>query len=115
MTHYVEVEVGAEIVKVEIDPIHLSGEIPASIEKITQRLSDAFNDAMKLIQVCGENVVTSVKKMSKKPTETSIEFGVKIDAEAGAIIAKASTEGHFIIKLSWQSQSETNSKNDTKN
>ncbi|CAM5742471.1 hypothetical protein SALBM311S_04586 [Streptomyces alboniger] len=30
-----------------------------------------------------------------------IEFGVKLAAETGAIIAKGSAEGHLVVKLTW--------------
>ncbi|MDQ1029514.1 hypothetical protein QF035_007096 [Streptomyces umbrinus] len=30
-----------------------------------------------------------------------IEFGVKLTAEAGALIAKSAVEGHLVVKLSW--------------
>ncbi|MGX4657830.1 CU044_2847 family protein [Micromonospora sp. SCSIO 07396] len=40
---------------------------------------------------------------SLNPDEVEVEFGVKLNAEAGAIIAKTSVEGHFQIKLAWKS------------
>ncbi|MFD7183754.1 CU044_2847 family protein [Streptomyces sp. NPDC059904] len=30
-----------------------------------------------------------------------IEFGVKMSAEASAVIAKGTAEGHLVVKLSW--------------
>ncbi|WP_304364726.1 CU044_2847 family protein, partial [Streptomyces viridosporus] len=38
---------------------------------------------------------------SLKPDTVELEFGVKLTAEAGAIIAKGSAEGHLVVKLSW--------------
>ena len=38
---------------------------------------------------------------SLSPDECELEFGVKFAGEAGAVIAKTSTEGHFVVKLSW--------------
>jgi hypothetical protein len=35
------------------------------------------------------------------PDAVEIEFGVRLSAEAGAVIAKGSTEGHLVVKLSW--------------
>jgi hypothetical protein len=32
----------------------------------------------------------------------AVEFGVKMSAETGAVIAKASTEANFKINLSWK-------------
>jgi hypothetical protein len=30
-----------------------------------------------------------------------VEFGIKLAGEAGALIAKASAEGHFTVRLKW--------------
>ncbi|MFE2032629.1 CU044_2847 family protein [Streptomyces scopuliridis] len=38
---------------------------------------------------------------SLKPDGVELEFGVKLMAEAGAVIAKTSAEGHMTVKLSW--------------
>ncbi|MFD5893938.1 CU044_2847 family protein [Streptomyces sp. NPDC060366] len=37
------------------------------------------------------------------PAETKVTFGVKFTAEAGAVIAKASTEGHLTVEMTWGS------------
>lgn len=36
-----------------------------------------------------------------KPDGVVIEFGVRFNAEAGAVIAKTAVEGHLTVKLSW--------------
>ncbi|WP_404187942.1 CU044_2847 family protein [Streptomyces tauricus] len=38
---------------------------------------------------------------SLKPDSVEIEFGVKLTAEAGALIAKSAVEGHLVVKLAW--------------
>lgn len=36
-----------------------------------------------------------------RPDGVEIEFGVRLSAEAGAVIAKGTTEGHLVVKLTW--------------
>jgi len=36
------------------------------------------------------------------PDEIEVEFGVKLTAEASAILAKSSAEGHLQVKLVWR-------------
>ncbi|MFI7236090.1 CU044_2847 family protein [Streptomyces cyaneofuscatus] len=36
------------------------------------------------------------------PSKVEIELGVKINAEAGAIIAKTAAEGNFAVRLTWE-------------
>jgi len=40
-----------------------------------------------------------------KPSSAALEFGIKLSAEAGALIAKTAGEAHFNVTLSWQPQS----------
>jgi hypothetical protein len=35
------------------------------------------------------------------PDRHEVEFGMKLNAEAGVIVAKTAVEGHFTVKLSW--------------
>ncbi|MGQ0778000.1 MAG: CU044_2847 family protein [Pseudonocardiales bacterium] len=41
------------------------------------------------------------QKMASQPDEVEIRFGVKLDAQAGALIAKTGMQGHFEVKLKW--------------
>ena len=38
------------------------------------------------------------------PQKLELEFGVKLTAEAGALIAKTVGEGHFVVKVVWESR-----------
>ncbi|MGW0991958.1 CU044_2847 family protein [Streptomyces sp. NPDC002523] len=39
-----------------------------------------------------------------RPDSVELEFGVKLTAEAGAIIAKGAGEGQLVVRLAWTSQ-----------
>ena len=38
----------------------------------------------------------------ERPTTVELEFGIKLDAEAGALVARAGAEASFNVKLIWQ-------------
>ncbi|WP_406175890.1 CU044_2847 family protein [Streptomyces sp. NBC_00996] len=38
------------------------------------------------------------------PDEYELEFGIKLNAEAGVVVAKTAAEGHFNVRLGWQRQ-----------
>ncbi|MFL6118369.1 CU044_2847 family protein [Actinophytocola sp.] len=40
--------------------------------------------------------------MSRTPDEVELKFGIKLDAEAGAIIARTGIQGQFEVKLKWR-------------
>jgi hypothetical protein len=41
------------------------------------------------------------RDMARKPDEVEITFGVKLDAQAGAVIARTGMQGHFEVKVKW--------------
>ena len=42
-----------------------------------------------------------------KPDEIRVSFGIRLAAEAGAVIAKTSGEGHLDVEMTWQSAEAT--------
>lgn len=45
--------------------------------------------------------MANFREMEVRPDEVQVEFGVKLSAQAGAVIAKTGVEGHLKIKLTW--------------
>ncbi|MFJ3416207.1 CU044_2847 family protein [Streptomyces sp. NPDC086082] len=39
-----------------------------------------------------------------EPTTVDLEFGVRLNASAGAVLTKAGVEGHIVVRLSWQKE-----------
>ncbi len=42
--------------------------------------------------------------MTRRPDELEITFGVKLDAQMGAVIARTGVEGQLEVKLTWKSE-----------
>jgi hypothetical protein len=57
-------------------------------------LADVRNAAASALAVFRDGVL--------RPDSVEIEFGVRLNAEAGAVVAKTAVEGHFVIKLAWE-------------
>ncbi|OIK02695.1 hypothetical protein BIV25_02570 [Streptomyces sp. MUSC 14] len=60
-----------------------------------------FEGALEGVRAAAASALRVFRDGSLRPDEVEIEFGVKLSAEAGAVIAKGSTEGHLVVKLSW--------------
>jgi hypothetical protein len=58
-----------------------------------------LNDALAGVREAARESIRMLRSLS--PDQCELEFGVKFAGEAGAVIAKTSTEGHFVVKLSW--------------
>src|SRR4051812_41682964 len=62
----------------------------------------AFDAAMaKLKPICAA-IVKQAKEMIVQPDEFSVEFGVKLSAEAGVVIAKTAAEANLKISVKWK-------------
>lgn len=42
--------------------------------------------------------------LQDKPDRLELEFGLRLDAEVGAVIAKASGQTHLKVTLSWEAR-----------
>ncbi|WP_405643887.1 CU044_2847 family protein [Streptomyces sp. NBC_00019] len=60
-----------------------------------------FEAALDGVRAAAESALRVFRDGSLRPDSVELEFGVKLSAEAGAVIAKGSAEGHLVVKLSW--------------
>lgn len=65
---------------------------------------DGFIDldgALGGVKQAASQVLDAVRSIAVPPDSCEISFGVKLSGTLGAIIAKASTEANFTIKMVW--------------
>ncbi|MBN0044752.1 hypothetical protein JS756_11655 [Streptomyces actuosus] len=67
----------------------------------TVQATRTFENALDGVRSAAESALRVFRDGSLQPDGVEIEFGVKLSAEAGAIIAKGTTEGHLVVKLTW--------------
>ena len=72
-----------------------------SVEDLTQKSAEALNQAMGTIKTMAKRTLETIDTLANKPTEVEVEFGIKVNAEAGAIISKVGGEGNIKVKLKW--------------
>ncbi|MFB7999238.1 CU044_2847 family protein [Streptomyces sp. NPDC056002] len=67
----------------------------------TAQAVGTFESALDGARSAAESALRVFREGPLKPDGVEIEFGVKMSAEAGAVIAKGTAEGHLVVKLSW--------------
>ncbi|MFJ1614329.1 MULTISPECIES: CU044_2847 family protein [unclassified Streptomyces] len=89
-------------VTVEVDR-HTPGAHPVALgdDNTLARAGRTFDSALTGIRSAAESALAVFRDGALKPDGVELEFGVKITAEAGAVIAKSAVEGHLVVKLSW--------------
>jgi NTP-dependent ternary system trypsin peptidase co-occuring protein len=105
----------AELLRYEVDEIttiavEVDDDRPgfesASPRDIPARAAEKFSDILASGRRAAEIAFEQFRDMAVKPDEIGMEIGLKITAEAGAVIAKTSSEGHIVLKLVWRPASE---------
>jgi len=71
------------------------------LAKLTRKAKMKFEEALRgKIRPAAQAILAELKDLS--PNEVSVQFGVKLNAETGAILAKAGGEVSFNVTLSWK-------------
>ena len=73
------------------------------MERVSQQSERAINLAMGTIRSMAYRIARTIEGIEEKtrPDEAEIEFGLNLDAEAGAFLARASTGAQISVKLKW--------------
>lgn len=61
-----------------------------------------FENAIGVVKSLGNSIVQQVQDLAETPDEVSVEVGIKFSVEAGAIIAKTSSEGTLKLNMTWK-------------
>jgi len=65
-----------------------------------------FQTALHDVREAAIVALAEFRTMTLQPDEVEITFGVRLDAEIGAVIAKTGVAGNFEVKLTWRSIAE---------
>lgn len=110
MANLVQVPTERGVVLFEVD------EVPTGPERVSRRgdntvaeLNERLETALASVRPAAQAVVDAFRALS--PDEVSVEFGLRLDAQAGAVIAKTGVSGHFTVALKWSRAAEVNSDN----
>jgi hypothetical protein len=68
-----------------------------------ERSQFAINRAMRTIRIMAHEVSKTISSLEKgvRPDEAEVEFGINLSAQAGALLAKASTQAQLTVKIKW--------------
>jgi hypothetical protein len=76
-------------------PVSRSSGVP---EEATKEFEKALDD----IRPVADIIIQKLNNLSSKPDSVGVEFGIKMNAQTGAIIAATGVEANFKVTLSWK-------------
>jgi hypothetical protein len=71
---------------------------PDGVATLPERLSDGLDR----IRSFSDEVLTRLRSGSRPPDSVQVEFGVKLSAKTGVIVAESNGEAHLAVTLQWQ-------------
>lgn len=88
----------------EVEEAYIGGDtIPvASAGEVVAKAKQTFENAMENIKPAAGVIITKLRDISDPPDEIEVEFGINLSASAGAIVANASVEANYKVKLTWK-------------
>ena len=93
---------GSVLVEVEEPPGVTRVSRPGDLPKTAK---ETFEKALLQVRDVANVALGQLRSMSRQPDEIEIKFGVKLDAQAGAVIARTGIQGHLEVKLKWRRDS----------
>ena len=75
-------------------------------EEEPEKAPQTFEHALSKIRPATEKVITTLRGLIQKPDEVEMEFGFSLSAEAGVIIASASTQANYRVTLRWKGEAQ---------
>lgn len=96
-------------VKFDIDDADVTRAGPERVSRkgdtVVAELDESLEQALASARPAAQAVLDTFRAMG--PGHVSIEFGLRLDVSAGAVIAKAGIAAHFTVKLDWDANRET--------
>ncbi|WP_347110839.1 CU044_2847 family protein [Paenarthrobacter sp. S56] len=99
MTDVLRYEVGSGTVLVEVEDGSFGVDHPGRNEQGILDVGRRLEDALAGVRPAAVAALDSMQELA--PENLEIEFGIKLAGDAGAIVSKNVSEGHFIVRITW--------------
>lgn len=94
-----------DVFYVELSDEQGSGVIRASRgEELFETSADTFESGMDRVRHLAAVMLERLASLPRSPDHVRAEFGLKVTAEAGLVVAKGAGEAHINLELEWSNQ-----------
>jgi hypothetical protein len=99
-----------EPILVEVEDVGLAGKTRRGLSPsaVVERAQTSFEDALEKAKPMATSLVGKLRAMgdaaADPPDEVQVEFGIVLNAEAGAILASASAGANYKVTMTWKRQ-----------
>jgi hypothetical protein len=96
---------GGGTVLVEVDDQEPGVARASRVNDMVVQAKQSLEPALDSIRAMANVSLERLQDLAQRHDELEVEFGVRLNAEAGAVIAKTQAEGHLKVKLAWRATS----------
>lgn len=68
---------------------------------VLNHTADTLEQALERVKPALSSMVRQAKNLVEPPQRLAVEFGIKVTAGAGIVVARAATEANFKLTLEW--------------
>lgn len=70
--------------------------------EVVERASQTFEDALEKVKPVAAVIIAKLKELKTPPEQIGLQFGIKLLAKAGAVIASDDSQANFKVTLTWK-------------
>lgn len=70
--------------------------------QVAEKAGQTFDAALDRIRPAATVIIQKLRSLHDPPDEVEVEFGLKMNAEAGAVVAAAGVEANYKVTLTWK-------------
>lgn len=69
---------------------------------LIEKAHEAFDSSIAKIKPIASAVIGKLREISDSPAEIAVEFGIKLNASAGVVLASSAVESNIKVTLTWK-------------
>jgi hypothetical protein len=83
---------------------HLGGGVvdATSASDVVARAAGSFESALEGVRRAAAATLRRMHELPQCPDEVTVEFGIQLDAEVGAVLARTGAQGHLQVQVTWR-------------
>ncbi|MGH7847309.1 MAG: CU044_2847 family protein [Candidatus Binatia bacterium] len=70
--------------------------------EIIDQAKQSFETALEKLKPAAAAIIAKLRDLSEPPDEIEVEFGIKLNADVGVILASAGAEANYTVTLTWR-------------
>ena len=92
------------VIVVEVDEPEPEGGLVKAARpgEVVAKAKETFEQALEKIRPAAQVIVKKLRSLADAPDTIEVEFGLKLSAEAGAVVASTAFEANYTVTLTWK-------------